>query len=112
MGVWMGWLGAVWLLAIFIASIVDYSRGIDVVAVLIALIGQLVVTIAWTLWRPLPLWIVSGWGLILLSATVGLFITVPGSFFLSWTLVGIIPVGAAMILAAVVQMGRSASLTH
>ena len=111
-GLWLGWLGAVWLFAIFIASIVNYTRGIDVVALLVALIGQLVVVIAWTLWRPLPLWIVSGWGLIMVSAFVGLLITVPGGFVVSWLLIGIVPVGLAMLLAAIVTMDRSVSLTH
>ena len=111
-GVWISWLGALWLLAIFIGSIVDYSRGVDVVAVLIAFIGQLVVTIAWTLWRPLPLWIVAFWGLIMLSALVGLLITVPGSAFLSWSVLALVPTGLAMLIAAGAQVDRSPSLVH
>jgi hypothetical protein len=111
-GRWLTWLGAVWLFAIFIASIVDYSRGVDVVWLLVAFIGQLVIAIAWTLWRPLPLWIVSGYGLVLLAGVVGLLITVPGSLFLSWTMIGYVPIGLLMIVAAIVEMDRSTSLTH
>jgi hypothetical protein len=111
-GVWLAWLGAIWLFAIFLASIVSYSRGIDVVALLVALLGQLTLAIAWLLWRPLPLWIVSGWGLIMLSAVLGLLITVPGGFFVSWLMVGIVPVGLAMLVAALIEMERSPELSH
>jgi hypothetical protein len=37
---------------------------------------------------------------------------VPGSLFLSWTMIGYLPIGALMLVAAIVEMDRSTSLTH
>ena len=111
-GPWLSWLGVAWLLGVFIASIVDYHRGIDAAGVLVAFIGQVSLAIAWTLYRPLPLWIPAGWGLILLSGYLGLLITVPGGFAISWSFVGLIPVGILMILVAILEMDRSPELTH
>lgn len=117
---WLAWLATLLLLVVFIASIVYYSRGIDTVAVLIALIAQLTVVIAWALYRPLPLWIPAGHGLILLSAVLGLLIAAPagrsittiGGIPLSWMLIGLVPAGVVMILAAAMHREPSASLTH
>jgi uncharacterized membrane protein len=117
---WLAWLVTLLLLVVFIASIVYYNRGIDTVAVLIALIAQLIVVIAWALYRPLPLWIPAGHGLILLSAVVGLLIAAPaghsvttlGGIALSWTLIGLVPAGIVMILAAVMHRQPAMSLTH
>jgi uncharacterized membrane protein len=117
---WLAWLVTLLLLVVFIASIVYYNRGIDTVAVLIALIAQLIVVIAWALYRPLPLWIPAGHGLILLSAVVGLLIAAPaghsvttlGGIALSWTLIGPVPAGIVMILAAVMHRQPAMSLTH
>jgi hypothetical protein len=117
---WLAWLATLLLLVVFIASIVYYSRGIDTVAVLIALIAQLTVVIAWALYRPLPLWIPAGHGLILLSAVVGLLITAPaghsvttlGGIALSWMLIGLVPTGIVMILAAVMHRQPAMSLTR
>jgi len=111
-GAWLSWLGVAWLLGVFIASIVDYHRGIDAAGVLVAFVGQLGVAIAWTLYRPLPLWIPAGWGLILLSGYVGLLITIPGGFDVTWSLVGLVPVGLLMIVTAILEMDRSPELTH
>jgi uncharacterized membrane protein len=116
----VAWLATLLLLVVFIASIVYYNRGIDTVAVLIALIAQLIVVIAWALYRPLPLWIPAGHGLILLSAVVGLLIAAPaghsvttlGGIALSWTLIGPVPAGIVMILAAVMHRQPAMSLTH
>ena len=108
----MAWLTTIWLLGVFLESIVVYNRGVDVVAVVIALIGQLVVTIAWTLYRPLPLWLVCFWALIVLSAVLGLVITVPGGFVMSWLVVGLVPSGVAMLIAAWLATERSHSLVH
>jgi hypothetical protein len=69
----------------------------------VAFIGQRAVAIAWTLYRPLPLWIPAGWGLILLSGYVGLLITIPGGFDVTWSLVGLVPVGLLMILTAILE---------
>lgn len=117
---WLAWLATLLLLLVFIASIVYYSRGIDTVAVLIALIAQLTVVIAWSLYRPLPLWIPAGHGLILLSATFGLLITAPaghsvttiGGIPLSWMLIGLVPAGMVMILAAAMHRQPAMSLTR
>lgn len=117
---WLAWLVTLLLLIVFVASIVYYSRGIDTVAVLIALIAQLTVVIAWSLYRPLPLWIPAGHGLILLSAVLGLLITAPsgqstttiGGFVLSWMLIGLVPAGVVMILAAALHGSRSTALTY
>lgn len=117
---WLAWLVALQLLVVFIASIVYYSRGIDTVAVLIAFIAQLTVVIAWALYRPLPLWIPAGHGLILLSAVLGLLIAAPaghsvttiGGIPLSWMLIGLVPASIVMILAAALHGGRSTALTY
>ena len=111
-GPWLSWLGVAWLLGVFIASIVDYHRGIDAAGVLVAFLGQVGVAIAWTLYRQLPLWIPAGWGLILLSGYVGLLITIPGGFDVTWSLVGLVPTGLLMILTAILEMDRSPELTH
>jgi hypothetical protein len=116
----VAWLATLLLLVVFIASIVYYNRGIDTVAVLIALIAQLAVVIAWAVYRPLPLWIPAGHGLILLSAVVGLLITAPagratttlGGIPFSWMLIGLVPAGIVMMLAAAIHRQPSASLTH
>ncbi len=117
---WLAWLATLLLLVVFIASIVYYNRGIDTVAVLIALIAQLTVVIAWALYRPLPLWIPAGHGLILLSAVVGLLIAAPAGhsvttlagIALSWTPIGLVPTGIVMILAAAMHRQPAMSLTH
>jgi hypothetical protein len=117
---WLAWLATLLLLVVFIASIVYYSRGIDTVAVLIALIAQLTVVIAWALYRPLPLWIPAGHGLILLSAVVGLLIAAPAGrsittiagIPLSWMLIGLVPAGIVMIVAAAMHRQPSVGLTH
>lgn len=113
LALWIGWLGIVWLFAVFLASIVSYTRGIDMIAVLIGLLTQLTVVIAWTLWRPLPLWIVYFHALILLALVLGFVVTVPGALnTLSWMYIGVVPVGIAMIVAAFLHWERSAELTH
>jgi hypothetical protein len=117
---WLAWLATLLLLVVFIASIVYYNRGIDTVAVLIALIAQLTVVIAWALYRPLPLWIPAGHGLILLSAVVGLLIAAPAGHTvttvsgipLSWMLIGLVPTGIVMILAAAMHRQPAARLTR
>jgi hypothetical protein len=111
-GAWLSWLGVAWLLGVFIASIVDYHRGIDAAGILVAFIGQVAVAIAWTLYRPLPLWVPAGWGLIMLSGYVGLLITIPGGFDVTWSLVGLVPTGLLMILTAILEMDRSPELTR
>jgi len=110
--VWITWFAAVWLLAMFIASIVSYTRGIDVVALVIALIAELTLAIAWSIYRPLPLWMVYFLGLILWSAVVGLWITVPGGPTVSWLELGILPAGVATLVAAFIATDRSTALTH
>lgn len=107
---WIGWLGIVWLLAVFLASIIWHTRGLDTIAVLIALLAQLTVVIVWSLVPRFPLWIVLFHALIMLSLVVGFFVTAPGAF--SWMLIGLIPVGAAMLAAGILHMDRSPALTH
>jgi hypothetical protein len=111
LALWIGWLGVMWLLVVFLASIVAYTRGIDTVAVLIALLAQLTVVIGWSLIRPLPLWIVFFHGLIMLSLVVGFVITAGAGGFV-WMFVGLVPVGVAMLAAGLLHVDRSTALTH
>ena len=116
----LAWLATFWLIAVLVMSIVGYTRGLDVVALAIALIVQAVVVIAWTVYRPLPLWIIAGHGLILIALVVGLGITAPGAAVgqtlfglnVAWLAVGLLPTGVAMILAALVGWNREHVVGH
>ena len=117
---WLAWLATFWLLAVLVLSMLSYVRGVDVVALAIALIAQVVLVVAWTLYRPLPLWIVAGHGLILLALVLGLAVTAPASplpdplppLAAPWLLVGLVPTGVAMILAALVAWNREHVVGH
>ena len=111
LALWISWLGTFWLLGVFLASIVYFTRGLDTIAVLVALLAQLTVTIGWALIPRLPLWIVFFHALIMLSLVVGFFITAGAGGF-GWMLIGLIPVGVAMLVAGLVHLERSAELTH
>jgi hypothetical protein len=113
-GLWLAWLATFWLIGVLVMSMLSYVRGVDVVALAIALTAQVGVVIAWSLYRPLPLWIVAGHGLIMLSLVLGFVVTAPASpppdpapaIALPWMLVGLVPAGLAMIAAALVAWNR------
>lgn len=111
LALWIGWLGVVWLFVVFLASIVAYTRGIDMIVVLMALLAQLTVVIGWALVRPLPLWIVFFHGLIMLALVIGFVITAGAGGF-TWMYIGLVPVGVAMLVAGLLHVERSATLTH
>lgn len=112
--IWIGWLATFWLIAVLVLSMLSYVRGLDPAVLAVALVVQVVLVVAWTLWRPLPLWIVAGHGLILLSLVLGLALTAPASVLpdplpaiaAPWLSVGLVPVGLAMLVAALVAWNR------
>lgn len=118
--IWIGWLAVVWLIAALAFSIVDYVRGLDPVTLAIGLVVQAVVVIVWTFWRGMPLWIVGGHGLILVGLALGLVVTAPSGpagemtfgSGLPWLVVGLVPVGLAMVIAALVAWNREHIVGH
>lgn len=118
--IWIGWLAVVWLIAVLVLSIAGYVRGLDPVALAIGLVVQAVVVIAWTFWRGMPLWIVGGHGLILVGLALGLVVTAPAgpageTMFgsgLPWLVIGLLPAGVAMILAAFIAWNREHIVGH
>lgn len=111
LALWIGWLGVLWLFVVFLVSILAYTRGIDTIVVLMALLAQLTVVIGWALVRRLPLWIVFFHGLIMLALVIGFVITAGAAGF-TWMFVGLIPVGVAMLVAGLLHVERAHSLTH
>ena len=107
----------IWLVVALWVALVSDVRGVDRLAIGIALAIQLGVILAWDLVPRLPLWIVAGHGLITISLALGLVITAPAgatAFGLPvpWYVLGLVPAGLAMILAAAVRWQRSKSLAH
>ncbi|MDP8903950.1 MAG: hypothetical protein M3N29_01310 [Chloroflexota bacterium] len=117
---WLAWLATAWLLIVLLLSIFNYVRGLDPVVLLLALVAQITVLIAWLVYRPLPLWLVAGHGLIMLSLAFGLVIAAPPAppaetlfgLRVAWLLIGLIPAGVAMILAALLHWDRSTVVGH
>jgi hypothetical protein len=116
----MAWLATAWMAVVLVVSIADYTRGVDVVALALALPVQLTVVIGWSLFARLPLWLVAGHGLIMLALGIGLVIAGPPlappsellGLAMPWLVVGLIPSGAAMIVAAWMHWRPSDSLVH
>jgi hypothetical protein len=112
--VWIGWLATFWLIAMLILSVFSFMRGLDIAVLALALIVQVVVIMLWTFWREMPLWIVAFHGMILLALVLGLAITAPTAALpdplpplsLPWLIVGLVPTGAAMLLAVLVAWNR------
>jgi len=108
----------IWLLVAFWLSLTSEMSGIDRIALGLALAMQLSVLLAWDLLPRLPLWTVAGHGLIMVSLALGLIITAPAgappAFGLAvpWYVLGLVPAGLAMILAAAARWQRSSSLAH
>lgn len=108
----------IWLVVTFWLSLTNEMSGVDRIAVGLALGMQLTVLLAWDLFPRLPLWIVAGHGLIMVSLALGLVITAPAGvtppfgLTMPWYLLGLVPAGLAMILAAAVRWQRTSSLAH
>ncbi len=107
-----------WLVVALWLSLVTDVRGLDRLALGLALAMQLTVVMAWDLFPRLPLWMVAGHGLIMVSLALGLLITAPGGGSpmtpggLPWHVVGLVPAGLAMIVAAALRWERSEGLVH
>ncbi len=105
------WLATAWLVLVLLLSVVNYTRGLDVVALAITLPVQLGVLIIWQIFPRPPLWLIAGHGLIMIALAVGLVITAPAGepaktilgLTVPWLVVGLLPAGAAMLLAAVLR---------
>lgn len=112
---------ALWLVAVLWLSLAHFTRGFDPLVLAMSLLMQLVVLIAWWLIPRLPLWLVAGHGLIMLSLGLGLVITAPGPSTalepgvgppLPWFLLGTLPAGLAMVVAAAVAWTPQKDLLH
>jgi len=107
----ISWLTTAWLVIVLEQSVVNFTRAIDVIALAAGLAAQLIVTVLWTFYPRMPLWLVWGHGLILLSLAIGLLIagppgTVDPTAFglaLPWLAIGLLPAGAAMVAAAAIR---------
>ena len=108
----------IWLVVAFWLALTNEMSGIDRIAVGLALAMQLSVLLAWDLFPRLPLWIVAGHGLIMVSLALGLIITAPAGapptfgLAMPWYVLGLVPAGLAMILAAAARWQRSSGLAH
>lgn len=108
----------IWLLVAFWLSLVNQLGGVDRLAIGIALAIQLGVIMTWDLFPRLPLWIVAGHGLITVSLALGLIIAAPVApaavfgLALPFYVLGLVPAGLAMMLAAAARWERSSSLVH
>ena len=114
LAIWLAWLTTAWLVVTFVLSIVYYVRGIDVVVIGLALIVQIVVLIAWLVYRQLPLWILAGHGLIFIGLALGLVISGPAGQFSGtpWMYLALVPAGVAMIVAAVLHRKPAGIFVH
>jgi hypothetical protein len=108
----------IWLPVFLWLSLFYEARGLDPLAIALALPVQLGLIMAWDLFPRLPLWIVFGHGLIMISLALGLVITVPGStappnvYGVPWFTVGLVPAGVAMMLSAALRWRPARSLAH
>ncbi|CAN5858222.1 hypothetical protein BH24CHL6_BH24CHL6_07280 [soil metagenome] len=108
---------AIWLLVTVWLTLANGLRGVDGLAIALALATQLALLMAWDLLPRLPLWIVAGHGLIMISLAVGLLITAPAGSSptlagVPWHVVGLVPAGVAMILAAALRVRRTEGFVH
>jgi hypothetical protein len=108
----------IWLLIALGWALASEARPVDALVIALAFVLQLTVVMAWDLLPRLPLWLVAGHALIMLSLTVGLVITVPAAQFgagqagVPFHVVGLVPAGLAMLLAAWLRWERSEALVH
>lgn len=118
---WLAIAAMLWLIVAWILSMIFYTRGLDFIVILLAGLAQLSVLIAWAIFRrALPGWLIAGHGLILLSLALGLVIIPgapaspgsPAAPAVPLLVLGLVPAGVAMILAAVLRRPPSSSLAH
>ncbi|HUG47299.1 MAG TPA: hypothetical protein VMP67_02690 [Candidatus Limnocylindria bacterium] len=107
----------IWLLVTLWLTLADGLRGVDGVAIALAFALQLPLLMAWDLYPRLPLWIVAGHGLIMVSLAVGLLITAPAGSSptlagVPWHVVGLVPAGVAMMVAAGLRVRRTEGFAH
>jgi hypothetical protein len=85
-------------------------RSVDVVVLWLAGLLHLGLVGTWAFLPRLPKWIVAGWGLILLGLGLGVIIAAPvpaGASSFPWALVGLVVIGIATIVAAIVHSGEA-----
>jgi hypothetical protein len=86
-------------------------RSVDVVVLWLAGLLQLGLVLTWALIPRLPAWVVAGWGLILIALGIGVIIAAPvpaGAAAFPWALVGLVVIGIATIVAAIVHSSGEA----
>jgi hypothetical protein len=108
----------IWLLIALGWALAIDARPVDALIIALAFAMQLTVVMAWDLLPRLPLWLIAGHALIMLSLSLGLVITVPATQFgagqvgVPFHVVGLVPAGLAMLLAAWLRWERSEGLVH
>ena len=117
---WLAIVVMIWLIAMWIVSMLYYTRGLDWAVIFLAGLAQLSVLIAWAVYRGLPGWLIAGHGLIMLALVIGLLI-VPGPpttpvadrpLPVPLFVLALVPAGLAMILAALLRRLPSGTLVH
>jgi hypothetical protein len=116
----LAWAATAWLTFVLVLSIANYTRGLDVIAMLLGLVMQIAVLLVWIVFPRLPLWVVAGHGLIMLSLGLGLIIAGPVGppaqtlfgLTLPWLFVGLLPAGLSMVVAAAIRWRPSSSAVH
>jgi hypothetical protein len=107
----------IWLLIALGWALAIEARPVDALVIALAFVLQLSVVMAWDLLPRLPLWLVAGHALIMLALSLGLLITVPAEFGtgqagVPFHVVGLVPAGIVMLLAAWLRWDRSEALVH
>jgi hypothetical protein len=108
----------IWLLIALGWALAIEARPVDALVIALAFVLQLMVVMAWDLLPRLPLWLIAGHALIMLSLALGLVITVPAAQFgaamagIPFHVVGLVPAGLAMLVAAALRWDRSEALVH
>jgi hypothetical protein len=116
----LAWLATAWLVVVLLLSIANYTRGVDVIALAITLPVQVAVLVLWLAFPRLPLWIIAGHALIMVALGLGLLITAPAGqpaetlfgLELPWLLLGLVPAGVAMLVAAAVRWTPADAVVH
>ena len=89
-----------------LANLETVPRSTDILVLWLAGLLQLGLVLTWVFIPKLPRWIVAGWGLILIAASIGVVITAPvpaGASTFSWAFVGLLVAGILTIIASVVH---------
>ena len=89
-----------------LANLEAVPRSTDILVLWLAGLLQLGLVLTWVFIPKLPRWIVAGWGLILIAASIGVVITAPvpaGASTFSWAFVGLLVAGILTIIASVVH---------